>query len=116
MKRKKSKSKPYSGYMKFPIMGADNHAEFLRTCEFYGSFAIPRVRNQIFSKPRKYRMEIWIKLAGGEYEVSELSLPDTGVVPSKLAEILHDYAVRDIKDLAGSEEVDFGNSYFKVIV
>lgn len=114
-KRKKGKTKAYSGYMKFPLYGAETHDEFKSTCEFFGDFANPLKRNQIFKRPRKFRMEIWLKIDNG-YEISEMSLPDTGVDKKQLAEILHQYAGQDVKELMEREEVDLERSYFKVII
>jgi len=116
-KRKKGKSKAYSGYMKFPLCGAQTHNEFKSSCEFFGDFADPTKRYQIFNRPRKYRMEIWLRIKDKpEYEVSEMALPVTAVDKKQLAEILHQYAVQDIKELMGREEVDLERSYFKVIL
>ena len=116
-KRKKGKVKVYSGCMKFPLCGAETHNEFKSSCEFFGDFADPVKRQQIFKRARKYRMEIWLRIKDKpEYEVSEMSLPYTGADKTQLAEILHQYAVQDVKELMEREEVDLERSYFKVIL
>ena len=116
-KRKKGKTKAYSGYMRFPLCGAETYDEFKSSCEFFGDFADPVQRHQVFNKKRKYRMEIWLRIKDKpEYEISELSLPSTGVDKEQLAEILRKYAVQGIKELMECEEVDFEQSYFKVII
>ena len=101
--------------MKFPLYGAETQSEFQSVCEFTGDFANPLKRNQIFKRPRKFRMEIWLKIDNG-YEITEMSLPDTGVDKKQLAEILHQYAVEDVKELMGRENVNLEQSYFKVII
>lgn len=113
--RKKPNSKPYSGYMKFPLYGAETYGEFRQTCEYFGDFLDPRKRHQIFKKPRKYRMEIWLKVNDG-YEVSEMGLPTDGVDKHQLAQILHKFAVEDVKELAERETVYLDQSYFKIII
>lgn len=116
-KRKKGKTKAYSGYMRFPLYGAKTYDEFKESCEFFGDFSDPVKRHKIFNRKRKYRMEIWLRIKGkSEYEISELSLPSTGVDKKQLAELLHKYAVQDVKELMECEEVDLEHSYFKVIV
>lgn len=116
-KRIKGKSKAYSGYMKFPLCGAETHDEFKSSCEFFGDFANPVKRQQIFKRVRKYRMEIWLRIKDkSEYEVFEMALPTTGVDKEQLAKVLHWYAVQYIKELTDCEEVDLEQSYFKVIL
>lgn len=116
-KRKKGKTKTYSGYMRFPLYGAETYDEFKKSCEFFGDFVDPIKRYKIFSKARKYRVHIWLRIKGKpEYEISELSLPSTGVDKEQLAYILRKYAVQGIKELMECEEVDFEQSYFKVII
>ena len=116
-RRKKVSTKAYSGYMKFPLCGAETQGEFKSSCEYMGDFAIPQKRFQIFKRPRKFRMEIWLRIKDKpEYEISEMTLPQTGVDKKQLAEILHQYAVQGVKELMEREEVDLDNSYFKVIL
>lgn len=116
-RKPKNKPKTYSGCIKFPVSGAENQVQFNASCEFLGDFADPVKRHQIFKRPRKFRMEIWIRLKDKpEYEVSQLFLPTTGVDRKQLAELLYHHAVQDIKELAEREEVDVKQSFFKVIL
>lgn len=113
--RKAKPSKPYSGYMKFPLSGAQDNREALQNTEFYGDFADPAKRKRILSKRRKYRMEIWLFIEGVNfYDVSELALPKAGVTKETLTEILHAQGQKDL-DQWGAKTV-LSKSFFKVII
>lgn len=114
-RKKKPTRKNYSGFMEFPLLGMDKALGNNGGVKFYGDFADAEKRKRIFSKPRKFRMEIHIYLPDvGKHDITELTLPVSGVNKEKLAEILHEYAVKDA-DYWG-EYADLNNSYFKVII
>ena len=119
MKRRKSKStKPYSGYMKFPLLGANNYAEFQSTTEYSGDLLIPERRVKIFSKPRNYRVEVWLNIAAtNEYDRQDLNITSGKISLSQLSKILFEYAIKGLQELVNeAETVDLCKSYFKVIL
>ena len=115
--RKKKPSKPYRGYCTFPLVGADTYREFQATSEMFGDFAAPAKRKKIFSKPRKYRFEIWLKLHGKpEYEIREAQITSEGVTRENLSQILYEVAMQGLRELDGQEEVDGEQSVIKIII
>lgn len=115
MKRKRTPNKPYRGYMIFPLIGAKTQGEFNDSCQFFGSFANPFARARIFSKKRKYRIQIWTRVKTG-FEVSELTLPVDGVDKEQLSKIMYEYAIEEVKDIQKTDEADINNSFFKIII
>ena len=126
MKRKKSTPpKTYKGAMKFPLYGAETQSEFQSVCEFTGDFAIPTKRHQIFKRPRYYKVEIHLKIAGtNEWDIQELTTPNDKLDKFMLSQLMHIYAVDGIKELtlgAERQQSEYANvaideSFFKVIL
>lgn len=115
--RKKKSGKAYSGFMTFPIYGADTQEAFKLACGFYGDFADPRKRAQIFKRPRKYRVEIHFRLPDlSGWDITELYLPKVGVDRHELSQIMFDYAVKDLKEIMATDNVDLEKSFFKVML
>ena len=115
--RKRKPSKPYRGYCTFPLVGADTYREFQGTAEMFGDFADPAKRKKIFSKPRKYRFEIWLKLVDKpEYEIREAKITSEGVTRENLSQILYEVAMQGLRELDGLEEVDGEQSIIKIII
>lgn len=115
--RKKKPSKPYRGYCTFPLIGSDTYEEFQQTSEMFGDFADPAKRKKIFSKPRKYRFEIWLKLVDKpEYEIREAKIVGDGVSQRNLSNMLYEVAMQGLRELDGSEEVDGEASLIKIII
>lgn len=111
---KKTPEKRYTGYMKFPLIGANDVADFNRTCEYAGDFANPRKRYNIFKRERSYYVEIWVKLAGGGYEVSQVLTVSDKLNKIQLAELLCQFAIADINKL-GAEAIQ-EQSFYKVML
>lgn len=83
----------------------------------FGDFADPTKRKKIFSKPRKYRFEIWLKLADKpEYEIREAKITSEGVTRENLSRILYEVAMQGLRELDGLEEVDGEQSIIKIII
>lgn len=101
--------------MKFPLIGADTREEFEAASEWTGAFADPFKRKAIFAKPRKYRVEIHIRVEGA-WEISTLTLPYDKIDKSQLAQILYEHAVRDVRELLGTGDVYTDQSFFKICV
>ena len=118
MRRKKTISqKTYKGYMKFPLCGADSVTEFRQTCEYFGDFANPVKRRQIFKRPRQFRVEIHLKIHGAnEWNIYELATPNDKLDKFMLSQIMHIYTVDSIKELGEGTNVASEDSFFKVIL
>lgn len=113
--RKKYKSKAYSGYVKFPLDGIDTKEDFKLTCEYYGDFVNPKKRQQIFKRPRKFRVEMWVKVSDG-YNVSEVAVTDDKINLDQLAEIIYQCGMESIDEVTDDELVYMSECYFKVVI
>lgn len=114
-RKKKPTRKKYSGFMEFPVLGMDEKLGSTGGVKFYGAFDDAEKRKRIFSKPRKFRMEIHIYLPEvDKHDITELRLPVSGVTKEQLAEILHEYATKDVE--YWGEYADLTKSFFKVIL
>ena len=83
----------------------------------FGDFVDPAKRKKIFSKPRKYRFEIWLKLVDKpEYEIREAKIVGEGVSQRNLSNMLYEVAMQGLRELDGSEEVDGEASLIKIII
>ena len=113
--RKRYKSKAYSGYMKFPLVGIETKQDFRLACEYYGDFKDPRKRKQIFKRPRKFRVEMWVKVSDG-YNVSEVTVTDDKINVDQLSEIIYQCGIESLDDVADDDLVYMNECYFKVII
>lgn len=96
----KKPQKTYKGYVKFPLGGADTQAEFSASCEYYGDLTNPRKRYQIFKRPRRFRVEIWIKAIGDSvWDVTELTTPADKLHQAELVQIMQSFAVSALDEL-----------------
>ena len=114
----KSSRKAYSGFIKFPLAGADDKHDFHSSCEFYGDFADVNRRYQILSKPRNFQVEVHLKVVDKqEYSVAQVNLPDRKVGLNQLSRILYHAATNEVKALfEEGEDFELNESYFKVII
>lgn len=111
------KPRQYKGYIKFPLYGAETELEFYKSCEYGGDFALPSKRWQIFKRPRKFKVEIWLKLLDeNAYEVSELSTPNDLLDEAMLRQLMFDFCVEHLKDTSEYATINIDDSYFKVIL
>lgn len=116
-KSKKRKQTPngYTGYVSFPLLGTETYSEFIKLVQYYGDFVSEPARKQIFSKPRWFKMELWIAVDGGEFDITDIS-PTKKIDYRKISPILHEIAIETIKSLAENEAVLLDKSFFKISI
>lgn len=113
--RKRKSSKPFSGYMTFPIKGTSRFDTFEKICDFAGDFADPVKRHAIFKKKRKFRLFVSLFITDEqEYEEIEITLPVDGVNQEQLARILYHHAARYAEGMVDVEQLDLDKSSFKI--
>lgn len=111
-----SSKRLYSGYMEFPAIGAETFEEFTNSCRYYGDFANGKKRFQIFKKPRKFKVSIWLKKTSGSFDVTNISLPNDTLNKEQLAELIQSIAVDEIKNYIGIDNTVLEESFIKVIL
>lgn len=77
-KKRKQTTNGYTGYVSVPLLGTETYSEFIRLVQYYGDFVSEPVRKQIFSKPRWFKMELWIAVDGIRF-LKEASAPFGGL-------------------------------------
>lgn len=114
-KKRKQTTNGYTGYVSVPNKGKETYSEFIKLVQYYGDFVSEPVRKQIFSKPRWFKMELWIAVDGGEFDITDIS-PTKKIDYRKISPILHEIATETIKSLAENEAVLLDKSFFKISI
>lgn len=84
-KKRKQTANGYTGYVSFPLLGTETYSEFIKLVQYYGDFVSEPVRKQIFSKPRWFKMELWIAVDGGEFDITDIS-PTKRLITERLVQ------------------------------